>query len=725
MFHELPQTDHLYFDFKINQNDRRLTLTSHHLSFYEELDPENPLLSEYHYTAYFTDGTSEYQLHVYFDKNDQIVMASQLSIKNDDLIFESINTTEEQDHLLQELAQEKSPDAIGLFRKLFKEQISRDSIEYDAQISRVQQLSAQIETNPQKYLAEVERTITLIESFLRYRNNRYYQSVLSLFKNIVLNMQDQDRKKFEVAQENKTQSVVVSSGVNHHLELDQAPLVARPKQEIVLGPILNQAKEAYGAFSALKSSKAAIEMLVQSINASYILVQEALGTSITPGCECTALELEQLRDLIEQHQQTRQKLLETCLLNNKFKEAELLSGVANKEEPLLPQVMVEKLVHLALVTRNPKLLEFLLNHHHFPVNTFKFNGLSAVQFCLSNNTKEKPLHTCLSVLINNGASLMELDPKIGLPIAHIILSTPAHSLKEAFLDNAKSTLLNQSFYKTLIRHLEKIKPSPSKQLNRTIDRAIDEYQTAIVSLSNQQSKMVLRQNEELIAVKDQLESNFSESLSLMLSFDSDIQRKKALLVLAQQEYLACLTSKEKIASKRMTLDLLRELNQIISTQPELSLQGLKVVFIKSLDEQIEECTLGKRLHAVQTSLRAKMSQGMGRKAVPKEIKQLASEERFLIRRIQELTNPRDQLMKASGFINLDQKLTKFGDLLGQLKDILQESQDLLFFSPSKVHSGSSALTVTDPDEKDLDAEEQGADYKIEPLEQDRHHPNKS
>ena len=52
----------------------KISLEKHHLSFYEAYDPNNPKLSEYHYTGYFRDNdNNKYRLHVHFDTRDQCV----------------------------------------------------------------------------------------------------------------------------------------------------------------------------------------------------------------------------------------------------------------------------------------------------------------------------------------------------------------------------------------------------------------------------------------------------------------------------------------------------------------------------------------------------------------------------------------------------------------------------------------------------------------------------
>ncbi|STX29775.1 coiled-coil-containing protein [Legionella beliardensis] len=96
----------------LETEENSLTLNNHHISVYEKENEKIPQLSEYHYTANFTDLLGEtYSLHVYFNSNDSLTTLPILRrISDSEIVLTQLNPT------LKSLAIEQCSSFISSIR---------------------------------------------------------------------------------------------------------------------------------------------------------------------------------------------------------------------------------------------------------------------------------------------------------------------------------------------------------------------------------------------------------------------------------------------------------------------------------------------------------------------------------------------------------------------------------------------------------------------------------
>lgn len=115
LLHHLPHATSCALAVPISGKSRFLRLANHHLSFYEEYDPQNPLLSEYHYTAHFLDSDKHlYRLHVYFNNNNELTIAPLLAAQIAPHKFQCLPLTHALLYRLRKLALSQSRECIAL-----------------------------------------------------------------------------------------------------------------------------------------------------------------------------------------------------------------------------------------------------------------------------------------------------------------------------------------------------------------------------------------------------------------------------------------------------------------------------------------------------------------------------------------------------------------------------------------------------------------------------------
>lgn len=77
---------------ELRDKSQAYKLLNHHISIYETERRDNPQLSQYHYTAYFTNAEGEvFRLHVYFNANDELTMNASFS-KEEEIGYTPIET---------------------------------------------------------------------------------------------------------------------------------------------------------------------------------------------------------------------------------------------------------------------------------------------------------------------------------------------------------------------------------------------------------------------------------------------------------------------------------------------------------------------------------------------------------------------------------------------------------------------------------------------------------
>lgn len=654
MVHDFPPPEKKnVITIKIDAVNTQLTLIADHLSVYEMMDSTHPQLSEYHYTAYFANKDNLYQLHIYFNAQDDLTTAPQLSLKQvtSPHMCKIVDT-----QLLKDFAAEKIFSFMMPFRKLHNEQIAKDIEIYQTIEKELQELSADLEKNYHPYLKKINEVISFLNGMIPYHYDNYYQSVLDLFMQIKLCLQMQKRASVKVGKAKQPPIFFQEDLASHKLETLSAQIVEKKPKKTLLC-LLNKAQERYLEFCRAKKNTAADKELVKLINESYECVQEVFGLSTDKNYQTNVNELNDLRCLMQKNQQARQKMLEGLLIGKNFTLAEELIGHTKDEGMLLPQFLAVKLIKLALHTADSLLLDFLLKHSHYPINTYEIaNKLSPVMFCFTKNTPCKPMVDCLAVLIKHGASLMGIEPQSKLPVAHVILTNPQNPLRKALFDNKNFTVVNPQFYATLIHHLEKAVPPKNRLRNTLIKQFLEQYHQAKEQLSDK-SAIHKHQIKNAVDVKERMINFLTQEELFMLTMDNDILEKKLQLIHLEQNYLDLLPMRQKISVRRESIHFLDKINELLRYRPIKTMEKLKEETLRELDNQIEVVCKAIGLH----SLRQEIIKNNKLNSRGRMVRKLAGKQKELLEEIKTLGEryePIHEVRKLSDKIGGGQQLNQ-------------------------------------------------------------------
>lgn len=584
---------------QIAGKDVVLRLDSQHLSFYECYDVSNAALSEYHLTAYFIGNNGKkYQLHVFLNGRDQLTTQPQLSQLQADLTY--LRISKPMPDLFNQEAVAHAIESLGpivrALRVSYQQKIKADAERFAAMEKELSLLSMNVTENQKGYIAKIEESMAFLDTIHRYHpNNAYYRSVCSLLDRIKGSVARNHSKLPQKAhKENKASSDALSSfdatakkGPYPTSTMTQDNV---PKQSLSLADLIQKAQIAFKTF---QSSNHNVDLLLKS----YTLAQEANLLSVGFGYDLSLAELEAIRALMQSNQQSRQRLLELLLLNNKFPEdfpdtAALIGHPDNHDVSALTPTLAARLFMHALHSGNAKLLDCLLTYSPIPINTFPTEGnLSPVMYCYLKDSPTKPKAGCLSILIKHGASLMELDPVKKLPLAHIILDEPFHPLRKALLaeKNQKLTVANVSFYNSLIRMLDTRSSGSSHQ---DIAASLERYRMSLRFLRSDNSSIAHKANQRLMDKSAQLEQKMldhnilSQETIIKLLFDSEIQQKMMLFCKLNIAYKKLLNTREKNMAAKGTEEVIGAFDDLVGFCSEMEFDEVKACCSEALDKQI-------------------------------------------------------------------------------------------------------------------------------------------
>ena len=428
----------------LSVDDKTYRLTSHHLSFYEKQRADNPALSQYHYTADFTDQADRtYRLHVHFDSQDRLTTAPIFSIYN--VANQAFEKQEIDDELADNLLQFAATHSMGVVAQLRRKQtlvLSGLQQSFNQVETNLQQLSIDMITNRELYLAALSRSIEIAASLTLYHEGQIYLSVQRLFQRmyfVITTTRPVAEMSEMLAIEEKK-----SSGKSSSEPTDRAPL-----RTVI--PVV-QMEEAFQAvtqsravYNALDKDKTPEDELVNKFTEYTTHVK---NTDVLLENEEGTLTVDQLR-LAQQYlldnNAEGKKLLQKLLLANRFDLAFSLRSFLNP--------VPEQLVKMALLAGNAKLLDFLITHGDVPVNTFIVKDeLNPALFCLASLSDRISKADCFGVLVKHKANVMVLMPD-GFSLAHHVLSVNDHPFRKALLDNLDATE-KMHLYRALIRYVD-------------------------------------------------------------------------------------------------------------------------------------------------------------------------------------------------------------------------------------------------------------------------------
>lgn len=406
---------------------QKYSLNSHHLSIYSLQDDNNHTLSQYHYTAYFRDKKNNaYQLHAYFNQNDQLAAPVVLTLLNEIENNAPVTLGKELIQLFTQLAISQTTPVIAALRSDQQTVLAALKKRFDTLEQQLTNLSIDMVQNKNNYLIILAEAITVLDSLSAYTDEEQnYASILKLFRLIRTNL---DTPVLATA----TQEEVATSTDTAQEQDEPAPVKRSNKKPV--SPLIGQATNTFTRYQAALS-KASSPQKVAGILEMNRHVGDLLIAADDPGYTITALDYQHITSFLSAYKQAGKQLLSRLLMNNEFELAAQLRQLVNPAPT--------ELVTLALKTGNAAMLDFLLEHGAFAINTFIVQDqLTPVLYCFEksqNTAAVVAMNKCLSVLLKHHASLM-VNTADGFSVAYHIAVNPSHpllpALRDTFIDSA-------------------------------------------------------------------------------------------------------------------------------------------------------------------------------------------------------------------------------------------------------------------------------------------------
>lgn len=462
----------------IKNQGQELRLTSHHISIYKTEQEYNPSLSQYHYTAYFSDTEGRnYQLHVYFNNEDELTQMPVLSLEELKGVFTPVSVEAIQDNLTALAITYTKPIIEELRNQLF---ITIDQLDKDYESSELKasMLSLDVEQNYPAYMQRLIEMEDILKQLGMLVSHQQYQKKLELIHSmrkviqVNCNLMKNDRVLVDslVALDEKTtenDSLVVMSPPSFFKPLPEK------KHSVELSREVEYLIERHHALSSKKEIDKAKEL-----GELYAQIQLILLTCNKTGSDVLP-SIIKLQKLLQDIRKDSEQLCTYLLLKEQFEAATQL--------PELHSILGTKYFNLALCTRKPKLLEFVITHSHsklvnqsLTINNLQYS--SPVHYCVKVNNAKMQMQECLAVLIKLGASVL-VNGEDNLPIAYHLLKND-HPLQKAMVDNREKTIDSVAFNQQLNIALKAYLTNPhsDKKLRVEVQQHIRIYTNVINSL---------------------------------------------------------------------------------------------------------------------------------------------------------------------------------------------------------------------------------------------------
>jgi hypothetical protein len=576
-FYELPLNVRKELKFT---NAKTYKLLNHHISFYAVQKDNDPNLSQYHYTGYFAgEDNLRYQLHVYFDNNDQPVRST-LSANDVEQGFDKDDINRSTRFALANCS-----NVMADIRRKHDESVTILETDYNNIEKDLCLLSEDSAKPAIEYQEKVDAILNILKALTNYHYDERYKHLLCLFENMTklgveipntspaVTIAQPEVKKYDDTSIDQTLSIVVS----------KPRLQARIRDALAISKKLLKTK--------LPAQKAELLLeLYEKINTLFLLAEDDKFL-------VTAYDLQQINSLFIDNKKSIENFLLVALMHKDFENIKPFRGVI-KFFPLnwLP---------LALKTANEVMLDFLLEYGNFCLNTITVSGnLNAVQYCYKQGKK---LLGCLTVLIKHKASLLS-NAEDGLPIAHHILADKYHFFRSALLQNFDITLGSKKFYKSLIYQLE-ICLSDLALLDSAkakILSCINIYNLDLMHVTTHgKEKAYLRLSS--VAQEIALNHNDIKPHVTTLENDPECQRKAQALHRAIAEFKKNMRSSASYKLNLKSLDIQKKLSDLLKmTENRLRMFGpeaIKQGYIESINEQINVLRSIQELNIVQEKLK--------------------------------------------------------------------------------------------------------------------------
>lgn len=409
LLHELPLVPFEYL-----HAGAPVRLISQHISLHEKVDVFNPCLSAYHYTANFVHQDRQYRLHVYFDRKDQLLLLRYANKTSESESIELVSTIKEK---LLNLAIIQTGRFIRPCRARRAQQLKADLDVTNSLIKSFNALS--YEQNAQHYSSLLNEIIAAYEGIFSYsRESRHYNQ-FQMYKRI------KNTQRRVIKDSPKQEFADLTS-----LQDDDEPIVfcqevATPQKRIRL-PFHELLHQRQTEFQQFKERMALGELSIHIPKLQRLSAKIHQLTCLIAEKEYKVMEEDhrQLDLLLRDVDTLRIEIFKKLLIYRSFDSA---ASLLTQDANLFTSDDVSSFVALALRTANAQLLDFLLTHFDFPINTTEYNAMSPVMYCFVKNSKERSMRECLGILIKHQASLIEQVPNSSLSIMEVLYH-PEHPL---------------------------------------------------------------------------------------------------------------------------------------------------------------------------------------------------------------------------------------------------------------------------------------------------------
>ncbi len=417
------------------------TLTSHHLSVYNQQSKHNARLSNYHYTGYFNNDNDTYRLHVYFDENDQ---QQEIHLeKEEDGVYETISLNANQCAACAIYATTHSWNVITKIRAKHKTSWEILTQEKNKRGEELEELSKDLIQNHNSYLEKLITHIKKLKPLVRYS----YQTSLTGEMKVMGKIRDflQSIPKKTILGKPTPKAIIPDVTNDDAISTTASPtkITLKPREktarETLMDDIIANA-ESFDAIDKTTSTKEQTDIIYHYHRAVLDAELQIDDVRFT------------LDDLIilQKHKKISDtacnKQLKALLFSNELDLALMLKSFTDTLDP--------RLFQMSLMQNNPQLANFLLTHGtSTSINSTTFSlknvgELLPAAYCYER--KDKDYTEFLKVLIAHGSSLT-VPGKDGLPIAHHILSEYEHPLQKALFDT--KIIHDKNFHHSLIAAL--------------------------------------------------------------------------------------------------------------------------------------------------------------------------------------------------------------------------------------------------------------------------------
>lgn len=670
-------------------------LLSHHISFYEYNDKNTAHLSQYHYTAIFESLTDKkkYQVHVYFNEWDQLTTSPIFSVQNDQEQYlpQEINTIFS--GLIYEFAVNHCAEFMRAIRQEFNQHLTKLEQEYNQIELSLAEISKDLIANKDQYLIQLEHCKKCLNTIVTYHDNPYYRDVARLLNRYILpdskpqlvttlnehkeendiTADDQD-KSIKIPVIKPLQNVIqdlrriiksidelpmdsfsdsknIINSLREMINLEDASLSTEQLNQIRLNylSVANQLiTEAAKYFKSSTKSNDINEIIQSSHNKLnmlsqlYVLIQDLILTTDNKRLSYSDENIGYLQTKLKRTHDIGRNLLMTILLNKESLLEEMLqhTQVVKLLDSLIEKIPVpETLIKLAILKGNAVLLDFLLNHYPFAINTYLMNeDDTPVLFCFYNHSEKLSLVKCLSVLIKHHASLM-ITARDGLPVAYHILDTVDHPLTAALIENTNSTLGHANFYKILIGQLNQFIKSREME-NKPIDTNKKNQILKFIDHCGRDSEFVNANllppnkylNQKILSSTAKISAKLSTSIKEAIKADPEVQAISKTVSDLLKEYLKQTSTEQKRhALTHGSKELTKNVDDILEESNFTDFNEYKSHVIQYYNAEIKWLTLMIELNNIKSII-------LSTNVNNKQRKKAQSREKEIIKELKKLDN---------------------------------------------------------------------------------------